>query len=49
MTYPSFYGVETSRQMAAQLIERAIAAIQLFGPAASKLEALARYVLERKH
>jgi len=49
MTYPSFYGVETSRLMAAQLIERAIAAIQPLGTAASKLEALARYVLERKH
>lgn len=49
MTYPSFYGVETSRQMAAQLIERAIAAIQPFGTAAGKLEALARYVLDRKH
>ncbi len=49
MTYPSFYGVETSRQMATQLIERAISAIQPFGTAASKLEALARYVVERKH
>jgi geranylgeranyl diphosphate synthase, type II len=49
MTYPAYYGIETSRQMAAQLIERAIAAIQPFGTAASKLEALARYVLERKH
>ena len=49
MTYPALFGVETSRQMAAQLIERAIAAIQPFGTAASKLEALARYVLERKH
>ncbi len=49
MTYPSFYGVETSRQMAAQLIERAITAIQPFGTGASKLEALARYVVDRKH
>lgn len=49
MTYPALFGVETSRQMAAQLIERAIAAIQPFGTAAGKLEALARYVLERKH
>jgi geranylgeranyl diphosphate synthase type II len=49
MTYPSFYGVETSRQMATQLIERAVGAIQPFGTAAGKLEALARYVLERKH
>ncbi len=49
MTYPSFYGVETSRQMATQLIEQASRAIQPFGNAAAKLEALARYVLERKH
>lgn len=49
MTYPALLGVETSRQMAAQLIERAIAAIQPFGTAASKLEALARYVVDRKH
>ena len=47
MTYPALLGVETSRQMAAQLIERAIAAIQPFGTAASKLEALARYVVEK--
>ncbi len=49
MTYPALLGVETSRQMAAQLIERAVAAIQPFGTAAGKLEALARYVLDRKH
>lgn len=49
MTYPALLGVETSRHMAAQLIVRAVAAIQPFGTAARKLEALARYVVDRKH
>lgn len=49
MTYPALCGVEPSRQMARQLIVESLAALQPLGTAAGKLEALARYIVERNH
>ena len=47
LTFPGLLGVEESTRRAEQLIDEAIQAVRLFGPAASNLEALARFVLER--
>jgi geranylgeranyl diphosphate synthase type II len=47
LTFPGLLGVEESSRRAEQLIDEAIQAVSLFGPAASNLEALARFVLER--
>jgi geranylgeranyl diphosphate synthase type II len=47
LTYPALHGVEESQRRAAALIDEATEAISLFGPAASDLAALARYVVER--
>lgn len=49
LTYPGLYGVEGSRQRAAELVERACAAVAPLGPAGGPLAALARYVLDRDH
>jgi farnesyl diphosphate synthase/geranylgeranyl diphosphate synthase type II len=40
-------GVEESRRRAEALVDRAVAALAPFGSAATGLEALARYVLDR--
>ena len=48
LTFPGLLGIEESRRRAEQLIDEAIQAVNIFGPAASNLEALARFVLERK-
>ena len=47
LTFPGLLGIEESRRRAEQLIDEAIQAVNIFGPAASNLEALARFVLER--
>ena len=47
LTFPGLLGVEESTRRAERLIDEAIQAVSLFGPAASHLEALARFVLER--
>jgi farnesyl diphosphate synthase len=47
LTYPALHGVEESQLRAANLIDEATAALAPFGPAASDLVALARYVVER--
>jgi geranylgeranyl diphosphate synthase, type II len=49
LTFPALLGVEQSRQRAEGLIAEACRTIGNLGPAASKLEGLARYVLERNH
>ena len=49
LTFPALLGVEESLRRAQCLIEEARAALVGFGPKAGKLEALARYVLERNH
>ncbi len=48
-TYVSLYGIETARQRAAQLCQEAIAAVQKIGRETSQLEAIARFIVERKH
>jgi len=47
LTYPGVFGIEESEHRAVQLIEEACRAIGGLGPAAGRLEALARYVVER--
>ena len=49
LTYPALLGVDESLRRARLLIDEACAAIGCFGSKGSKLEALARYVLERNH
>jgi len=49
LTFPSLLGVDESTRRAGQLIDEACAALTIFGPNASQLEALARYVVERNH
>jgi geranylgeranyl diphosphate synthase type II len=47
LTFPALLGVDESTRRACALIEEACAALVIFGPNASQLEALARYVVER--
>jgi geranylgeranyl diphosphate synthase type II len=49
LTFPGLLGVDESFRRAQSLIDEACAAVSSFGPNAGKLEALARYVLERNH
>jgi geranylgeranyl pyrophosphate synthase len=46
-TFPAIFGIEASRQRAAELIDEALAAIAAFGPEAGPLRALARFVGRR--
>ena len=48
-TYPSVIGQEASQQRAKDMIEQAIAAIEIFGEAGAPLEALANFVINRTH
>jgi geranylgeranyl diphosphate synthase type II len=49
LTFPAVLGVEESRRRARQLIDEAKAALAVFGPRGSALEALADYVINRDH
>ena len=49
LTYPSLLGLDESRARARLLIEDACRAISVLGPRGRRLEALARFVLERDH
>ncbi|PHS11090.1 MAG: farnesyl-diphosphate synthase [Blastopirellula sp.] len=49
LTYPGLLGVKESRAKAEQLIAEARESIAIFGQQASHLDALALYILERKH
>ena len=46
-TYPSIVGLEKSRRIAAQLTQRAFAALKIFNGRAAALEALAEFLLRR--
>lgn len=46
-TYPSILGLEKSRQIAAQLTDKAFAALKPFQGRAAALEALAKFLLQR--
>jgi farnesyl diphosphate synthase len=46
-TYPGLIGLDAAREMAAGLIEDALASLKVFGAEAEILRALARYIIER--
>ena len=46
-TYPAFFGVEKTREMAEQAVQRSLDALSGFGQAADPLRALARYIVDR--
>ena len=46
-TYPSLFGKETSRTMAREAVQEALAALTLFDQQADPLRALANYIVER--
>ncbi len=46
-TYPAFFGVEKTREMAEQAVERSLAALSIFDDRADPLRALARYIVDR--
>jgi geranylgeranyl diphosphate synthase type II len=48
LTFPALLGADESRHRAQQLIEEACAMIELFGPRAQPLQALARFVASRE-
>ena len=48
VTYPSLFGVETSRIMAREAVQEAIAALAAFDHQADPLRALARYIVDRR-
>ena len=48
-TYPALYGLETSKRMAAECLERAEAALQEVRLADSQLMAIGRWIVERKN
>ncbi|MGH9580019.1 MAG: polyprenyl synthetase family protein [Terriglobales bacterium] len=47
-TFPALFGVEQSREKARVLVAEACAALDAFGPRAEVLQALARFLVERK-
>jgi geranylgeranyl pyrophosphate synthase len=48
-TYPAFYGLEKSRELANACLERAEAALARVGLEGSALTAIARWMVERRH
>jgi geranylgeranyl diphosphate synthase type II len=48
ITFPSVYGLDASRRMAAEECERAHKALEIFGPRASRLHELADLIVHRK-
>lgn len=46
-TFVAYYGIETARQKAKQLVNEAITAISVFGKHAKNLQDLARFIIER--
>ena len=48
VTYPSLFGRETSRTMAREAVQNAVAALASFDAKADPLRALANYIVERK-
>jgi geranylgeranyl diphosphate synthase type II len=47
-TYPALFGIEESLRKADTLVDKACAELNEYGPAASTLKDLARYLVERK-
>jgi geranylgeranyl diphosphate synthase type II len=48
VTYPSLFGRETSRTMAREAVQEAIAALECFDAQADPLRALAQFIVDRK-
>ena len=48
VTYPSLFGRETSRTMAREAVQNAVAAVAAFDTQAGTLRSLANYIVERK-
>jgi geranylgeranyl diphosphate synthase type II len=48
-TYPGLLGLEESKRRAAELVERAIDALNPFGPQADPLREIARFIVAREH
>jgi geranylgeranyl diphosphate synthase, type II len=48
-TWPAVYGVEQSVKDAARLIDEAFTQLSIYGEGADRLQAVARYLVERKH
>jgi len=48
MTYPGVVGVEESRRRAGELVDRAVGALERFGPRSRPLAEIAAYVAERR-
>lgn len=48
LTYPMVFGVERSRELAAEAVGRAVAALQPLGERAAILQTLAQFLLERQ-
>ena len=48
-TYPTFYGVDGARQLAAECTERALSHLSTFGSSADPLRELAKYITSRRN
>ncbi|MBF0556494.1 MAG: polyprenyl synthetase family protein [Nitrospirae bacterium] len=49
LTYPAMYGVEGSRTMAKEQIDRALQSVEFFGPKAHWFKEIANYLLKRSN
>lgn len=49
LTYPSIYGVGTSREMARSYVTKAVQLLSDYGSKADSLRQLAQYIIDRKH
>lgn len=47
-TYPSILGMEKSKRLAGELVEKAIGALKVFGDEADPLRGIARYIVARR-
>lgn len=48
-TFVSYYGIDSAKKKAKQLIDEAVSEIAVFGKAAENLQALAHYIVDRKY
>ena len=48
VTYPALFGIEKSQRKADELVDKAFAELESFGPRAENLKELARFLIERK-
>jgi geranylgeranyl diphosphate synthase type II len=49
MTYPRFYGLDRSREIAEKLVADALSSLEIFSSAADPLREIARYLLARRN